>query len=294
MRLKPFLLFQFSNIHPGKTEDKEGCSIANEAKTPRLRRGWDAWHQEHCYEEVSNIEESNSSVKYSISQVRPRAILLDAAGGVHNPLLREGGQVLGSSCREAKLADQPKPEEEGLVGVSHYGGWFAPSRGEFSSVESFKQQNCQVMIYEEYEFEFMGVEDENETAGDFASGSSPTTNLVAGADGELGRGKAGTEKDYRDFTLCFPTIKFPGSYAFTVTMWNGISNLMYNSSWNLTNPVFHSENITLLLPGGEGYLHETGKDDDGYCIQFPNGTKILDENNKEKCYSGNSLEVVTP
>ena len=69
---------------------------------------------------------------------------------------------------------------------------------------------------------------------------------------------------------------------------------MYNSSWNLTNPVFHSENITLLLPGGEGYLHETGKDDDGYCIQFPNGTKILDENNKEKCYSGNSLEVVTP
>ena len=157
--------------------------------------------------------------------------------------------------------------------------------------ESFMQQNCQVMIYEEYEFEFLGVEDENETAGDFASGSSPTSNLVAGANGELGGGKSGTEKDYRDFTLCFPTIKFPGSYAFTVTMWNGISNMMYNSSWNLTNPVFHSENITLLLPGGEGYVHETGKNDDGYCIQFPNGTKILDASNKEKCYSGNSLEV---
>ena len=150
------------------------------------------------------------------------------------------------------------------------------------------------MIYEEYEFEFMGVEDENETAGDFASGSSPTTNMVAGADGELGAGKAGTERDYRDFTLCFPTIKFPGSYAFTVTMWNGISNLMYNSSWNLTNPVFHSENISLLLPGGEGYVHETGKNDDGYCIQFPNGTKILDAENKEKCYSGNSIEVSSP
>lgn len=150
------------------------------------------------------------------------------------------------------------------------------------------------MIYEEYEFEFLGVEDKNESAGDFASGSSPTTNMVADADGQLGSGEAGTERDYRDFTLAFPTIKFPGSYAFTVTMWNGISNLMYNSSWNLTNPVFHSENISLLLPGGEGYVHETGKNDDGYCIQFPNGTKILDENNKEKCYSGNSVEVVTP
>ena len=150
------------------------------------------------------------------------------------------------------------------------------------------------MIYEEYEFEFLGVEDKNESAGDFASGSSPTTNMVADADGQLGSGEAGTERDYRDFTLAFPTIKFPGSYAFTVTMWNGISNLMYNSSWNLTNPVFHSENISLLLPGGEGYVHDTGKNDDGYCIQFPNRTKILDENNKEKCYSGNSVEVVTP
>ena len=42
------------------------------------------------------------------------------------------------------------------------------------------------MIYEEYEFEFLGVEDENETAGDFASGTSPTSNLLAGANGELG------------------------------------------------------------------------------------------------------------
>ena len=68
----------------------------------------------------SRIGESNLLGKYSISQVRPCAILLDAAGGVHNPLLREGGQVSGGSCGEAKLVEQPKPEEERLVGAPHY------------------------------------------------------------------------------------------------------------------------------------------------------------------------------
>ena len=36
-------------------------------------------------------------------------------------------------------------------------------------------------------------------------------------------GPAGTQWDYRSFTIVLPTIKNPGSYAFTVTMWNGIS-----------------------------------------------------------------------
>ena len=44
-----------------------------------------------------------------------------------------------------------------------------------------------------------------------------------GPDGELGAGPEKTEYDYTEFTLCFPTIKFPGSYAFSIKFWNGIS-----------------------------------------------------------------------
>ena len=150
----------------------------------------------------------------------------------------------------------------------------------------------EVKVYTEYELEFMGMEDVNETNGDFENGKSTYSNLVSGSGGlDIGKGKKGTEMDYQTFTLCFPTIKFPGSYGFTVTMMNGISDLRYESDWNLTSPVYYSENITLLLPGGEGYVHTTGKNDEGYCLQFPNGTNILDENNEEKCYQGSSLEV---
>ena len=150
----------------------------------------------------------------------------------------------------------------------------------------------EVMMYQEYEFEFMGMEDINETNGDFANGKSPTTNLLSGSGGtDIGSGESGSEKDYHKLTLCFPTIKFPGSYGFTVTMKNGISDFRYSTDWNLTDPVYYPENITLLLPGGEGYTHNTGKDDTGYCLQFPNGTSILGENNEEKCHEGNSVNV---
>ena len=41
--------------------------------------------------------------------------------------------------------------------------------------------------------------------------------------GNIGKRKNPAEADYTGFTIGFPTIKFPGSYAFTVVMWNGIS-----------------------------------------------------------------------
>lgn len=47
--------------------------------------------------------------------------------------------------------------------------------------------------------------------------------VFLGPSGEIGLGQTGTEYDYREFTLQFPTIKYPGSYAFTVVMWNGVS-----------------------------------------------------------------------
>jgi hypothetical protein len=40
---------------------------------------------------------------------------------------------------------------------------------------------------------------------------------------ELGLGPNGTEWNYRGFTIVIPSIANPGSYAFTVTMVNGIS-----------------------------------------------------------------------
>ena len=41
--------------------------------------------------------------------------------------------------------------------------------------------------------------------------------------GKIGNQVEPSEGDYTDFTLCFPTIKYPGSFGFTVSMWNGIS-----------------------------------------------------------------------
>jgi hypothetical protein len=51
----------------------------------------------------------------------------------------------------------------------------------------------------------------------------------------------------------------------------------------------------VLLPGGDGYTHDTGKADE-YCLQFTNGTKFKDaKTGLEYCESGNSIEVtVTP
>ena len=51
----------------------------------------------------------------------------------------------------------------------------------------------------------------------------------------------------------------------------------------------------MLLPGGEGYTHDTGKKDD-YCLKYLNGTTFKNKKTGEEyCESGNSLEVtVTP
>ena len=69
-------------------------------------------------------------------------------------------------------------------------------------------------------------------------------------------------------------------------------SIRYKSAYNLSNPEYYPENITLLLPGGEGYTHDTGKNDDGYCIQFPNKTSIRDALGQEKCHTGFGEEVV--
>ena len=78
---------------------------------------------------------------------------------------------------------------------------------------------------------------------------------------------------------------------FEVTIFD-IFSIRYKSAYNLSNPEYYPENITLLLPGGEGYTHETGKDDDGYCIQFPNKTSIRDALGQEKCQTGPHGEEV--
>ena len=51
----------------------------------------------------------------------------------------------------------------------------------------------------------------------------------------------------------------------------------------------------MLLPGGPGYKHDTGKEDE-YCLQWQNGTKFKDKKTGlEYCESGHSIEVtVTP
>ena len=41
--------------------------------------------------------------------------------------------------------------------------------------------------------------------------------------GSIGKGALGTKHDYREFVICLPYVKHPGSHAFTVNMWNGIS-----------------------------------------------------------------------
>ena len=124
----------------------------------------------------------------------------------------------------------------------------------------------EVLTYDEYTFDFLGLENEEERNGSVESGKSATTNLkspgilgsvfkssggrtgymsvrwwswifgyileefrsllyscfiASTSGGEIGAGT--NESDYTSFTLAFPTIKFPGSYAFTVVMWNGIS-----------------------------------------------------------------------
>jgi hypothetical protein len=81
----------------------------------------------------------------------------------------------------------------------------------------------EVLVYDEYTFQFMGIENEEERLGKAESGESDTTNMKSPSQGALLIGKGTNESDYTSFTLAFPTIKFPGSYAFTVAMWNGVS-----------------------------------------------------------------------
>ena len=98
-------------------------------------------------------------------------------------------------------------------------GWWEPLRTE----ENKLSPPPELVMYDEYQFKYMGVENEDEALGRVASGESNTTNIMSGKLGEIGLGEADTEADYREFTLCFPTIKFPGSYGFVVTFKNGIS-----------------------------------------------------------------------
>ena len=63
----------------------------------------------------------------------------------------------------------------------------------------------------------------------------------------------------------------------------------------MTKENYYTENETVLLPGGPGYTHKSGKDE-GYCLQYPNGTKFIDKKTGEEyCEDGHSTEVtVTP
>ena len=54
--------------------------------------------------------------------------------------------------------------------------------------------------------------------------------------------------------------------------------------------MFYGENISVLLPGGPGFLHNTGKAEN-YCLKFTNGTHILGESGEEICQSGDGIEV---
>lgn len=59
------------------------------------------------------------------------------------------------------------------------------------------------------------------------------------------------------------------------------------TDWN-----YYTENETVLLPGGPGYVHRSGKDE-GYCLQYPNGTKFRDKKtNAEYCEDGHDTEVI--
>ena len=170
-------------------------------------------------------------------------------------------------------------------------GWWEPLRTE----DNKDNPPPELMMYEEYEFRLMGVENQEEADGDVESGKSATTNLFSSPAGDIGSGANGTEADYRNFTLCFPTIKFPGSYAFSIVFKNGISDIRYSDMYNLTEENYFTENVSVLLPGGPGYTHATGKADE-YCLQYPDGTKFLNKKTgQEYCESGHSTEVtVTP
>ena len=62
--------------------------------------------------------------------------------------------------------------------------------------------------------------------------------------------------------------------------------------YNLTEENYFTENVSVLLPGGPGYTHASGKADE-YCLQYPNGTKFLNKKTGlEYCESGHSVEVV--
>ena len=98
-------------------------------------------------------------------------------------------------------------------------GWWEPLRTE----EKKDTPPPELAMYDKYVFEHMGIENEEERTGVVKSGESATTNLFSSADGDIGSGEIGTSADYRNFTLCFPTIKFPGSYAFSIVFKNGIS-----------------------------------------------------------------------
>ena len=164
--------------------------------------------------------------------------------------------------------------------------WWEPLR-----VERNQDMPPEMLMHDQYELHLLGVENYEESQGLMPhDGTSSTTNLMSRSNttGIIGSGEG--LADYTDLTLCFPTIKYPGSYGFTVAMWNGISNIRYAFDRNLSNPVYYPENVTLLLPGGEGYQHSTGKTDD-HCLQSESGEKLLDEFGEELCQSGNSLEV---
>ena len=118
------------------------------------------------------------------------------------------------------------------------------------------------LLYTKYEFEYLGMENAEEAQTTGGTGTSATTNMKSGgwwwnckqgaavvkrsvkhvtgseagiientgsfgvngtAYGNIGFGSQGTKYDYREFVICLPYIKHPGSHAFTVNLWNGIS-----------------------------------------------------------------------
>ena len=99
------------------------------------------------------------------------------------------------------------------------GGWWEPLRTE----ENKDTPPPELMMYDEYVFEHMGVEDIQERTGAVESGKSNETNLFSDADGNIGSGAETSVRNYRNFTLVFPTIKYPGSYGFSIVFKNGIS-----------------------------------------------------------------------
>ena len=166
--------------------------------------------------------------------------------------------------------------------------WWQPLR----TAANMDNTPPELLMHDEYELSYLGLENSDERLGLVPhDGTAGTTNLVSGHSGDprsIGSGVG--PADYTAFTMVFPTIKYPGSYAFTVAMWNGISNIRYATDWGLSHPVYYSENVTLLLPGGEGYTHGSGKDDQ-YCLQFKNGSHVRDSLGQEQCQSGSSLEL---